>query len=157
MGFTGCVTRATLCPLSASDSLALFKRCIACGFSSLLVTQLCPTLCNPMDCSLLDCPCPWDSPGKDTGVGSHSLLQGIFLTQRYTSWFLMDWVHRSLAPGSEPSPYSPEEDTCETQLPGNGQRLPEGHRLPPPQLESRGWGERSEISFMPVPETHWYQ
>ena len=23
-------------------------------------------------------PCPWDSPGKNTGVGSHSLLQGIF-------------------------------------------------------------------------------
>ena len=26
-------------------------------------------------------PCPWDSPGKNTGVGCHSLLQGIFLTQ----------------------------------------------------------------------------
>ena len=25
--------------------------------------------------------CLWDSPGKNTGVGSHSLLQGIFLTQ----------------------------------------------------------------------------
>ena len=25
--------------------------------------------------------CPWDSPGKNTGVGSHFLLQGIFLTQ----------------------------------------------------------------------------
>ena len=25
--------------------------------------------------------CPWNSPGKITGVGSHSLLQGIFLTQ----------------------------------------------------------------------------
>ena len=25
--------------------------------------------------------CPWDSPGKNTGVGSHSPLQGIFLTQ----------------------------------------------------------------------------
>ena len=25
---------------------------------------------------------PWDSPGKSTGVGCHSLLQGIFLTQR---------------------------------------------------------------------------
>ena len=25
--------------------------------------------------------CPWDSPGKDTGVGSLSLLQGIFPTQ----------------------------------------------------------------------------
>ena len=25
--------------------------------------------------------CPWDSPGTNTGVGCHSLLQGIFLTQ----------------------------------------------------------------------------
>ena len=36
-----------------------------------LVAQSCPTLCNPMDGS----PGPWSSPGKDTGVGSHSLLQ----------------------------------------------------------------------------------
>ena len=80
VGFTGCVTRATLCPLSASHSLALFKRCIACGFSSLLVTQLCPTLCDPMDCSLPGSSCPCDSPGN-TGVGCHSLPQGIFPTQ----------------------------------------------------------------------------
>ena len=25
--------------------------------------------------------CPWNSPGKNTEVGCHSLLQGIFLTQ----------------------------------------------------------------------------
>ena len=25
--------------------------------------------------------CPWDSPGKSTGMGYHFLLQGIFLTQ----------------------------------------------------------------------------
>ena len=25
--------------------------------------------------------CPWDSPGKNTGVGCHFLLQRIFLTQ----------------------------------------------------------------------------
>ena len=25
--------------------------------------------------------CPWDSPGKNTGVGGRSLLQGILLTQ----------------------------------------------------------------------------
>ena len=25
--------------------------------------------------------CPWDSPGKNTGMGCHSLLQGIFLAQ----------------------------------------------------------------------------
>ena len=26
-------------------------------------------------------PCSWDSPGKNTGVGCHFLLQGIFPTQ----------------------------------------------------------------------------
>ena len=25
--------------------------------------------------------CPWNTPGKNTGVGCHSLLQGIFPTQ----------------------------------------------------------------------------
>ena len=25
--------------------------------------------------------CPWNSPGKNTGVGCHSVLQGIFPTQ----------------------------------------------------------------------------
>ena len=29
--------------------------------------------------------CPWNSPGKNTGVGSHSLLQGISPTQRSNS------------------------------------------------------------------------
>ena len=28
--------------------------------------------------------CPWNSLGKNTGVGDHSLLQGIFLTQGWT-------------------------------------------------------------------------
>ena len=32
--------------------------------------------------------CPWDSPGKNTGVGCHSLLQGIFLTQGPNPSFL---------------------------------------------------------------------
>ena len=40
--------------------------------------QLCLTLCDPMDHSLL---CPWDSPNKNTRVGCHALLQGIFPTQ----------------------------------------------------------------------------
>ena len=44
------------------------------------VSQLCPTLWKTIDCParLL---CPWDSPGKNTGVGCHALLQGIFPTQ----------------------------------------------------------------------------
>ena len=43
--------------------------------------QSCPTLCNPMNCSPPGVLCPWDSPGKNTGVDRHSLLQGIFPTQ----------------------------------------------------------------------------
>ena len=39
-------------------------------------------LCNPMDCNLQSSSCPLNSPGKNTGVGCHFLLQGIFLTQR---------------------------------------------------------------------------
>ena len=31
---------------------------------------------------------PWDSPGKNTGMGSHSFLQGIFPTQRSNSCLL---------------------------------------------------------------------
>ena len=33
-------------------------------------------------------PSPWNSPGKNTRVGCHSLLQGIFLTQRLNPGFL---------------------------------------------------------------------
>ena len=42
--------------------------------------QLCPTLCNPMDYSPLGFSVHGNSPGKNTGVGCHALLQGIFLT-----------------------------------------------------------------------------
>ena len=32
--------------------------------------------------------CPWDSPGKNTGVGCHALLQGVFPTQGWNSHLL---------------------------------------------------------------------
>ena len=37
--------------------------------------QSCPTLCDPRDSSPTRLPRPWDSPGKNTGVGCHCLLQ----------------------------------------------------------------------------------
>ena len=37
--------------------------------------QSCPTLCDPIDGSPPGPPRPWDSPGKNTGVGCHFLLQ----------------------------------------------------------------------------------
>ena len=50
------------------------------------VAQSCPTLCNPMDYTvhgILQARIlgPWNSPGKNTEVGCHSLLHGIFSTQ----------------------------------------------------------------------------
>ena len=52
-----------------------------------LVAQLCPTFCDPMDCSPARHLCSppgtsihGDSPGRNTGVGCHALLQGIFPT-----------------------------------------------------------------------------
>ena len=38
--------------------------------------------------------CPWDFPGKNTEVGCHALLQGIFLTQRlHCRWILYSLSH----------------------------------------------------------------
>ena len=39
------------------------------------------TLCDPMNCSLLGSSVHGDSPGKNTRVGCHAFLQGIFPTQ----------------------------------------------------------------------------
>ena len=46
-----------------------------------LVTQSCLTLWDPMDCNLPGSSVHGKSLGKNTGVGCHSLLQGIFPTQ----------------------------------------------------------------------------
>ena len=45
------------------------------GWKKVKVAQLCQILCNSMDYS------PWNSPNQNTGMGSLSLLQGIFPTQ----------------------------------------------------------------------------
>ena len=49
--------------------------------SVLLVVLSCPTLCDLMDRSPPGSSVHGDSPGKNIGVGCHSLLQGIFPTQ----------------------------------------------------------------------------
>ena len=56
----------------------------------------CLILCNPMDCSPPGASVPWDYPGKNTGVGCHALLQGIFLTWGSNLCFL-HWRADSLS------------------------------------------------------------
>ena len=64
--------------------------------ASVKAAQLCPTLRDPVDYS------PWTSPGKNTGVGCCSFLQGIFPTQRsnqfliYHKQILYHWAIREV-------------------------------------------------------------
>ena len=51
-----------------------------CLYSAVL-SQSHLTLCDPMDCSPSGSSVHGDSPGKNTRVGCHALLQGIFPTQ----------------------------------------------------------------------------
>ena len=53
-----------------------------------LVTKSYITLCDPMDCSLPGSSAHGDSAGQNTGVGTRSLLQGIFLTQELNQGLL---------------------------------------------------------------------
>ena len=65
-----------------------------------LVTQSCLTLCDLMDCSPSGSSVHGGSPGKNTGVGCHALLQGIFPTQgsnpvlQHCRWILYHLNHQ---------------------------------------------------------------
>ena len=59
-------------------TLSSSSRCVHVRAKSL---QWCPALCAPLDWSPPVSSCPWESPGKDTRVGCHALLQGIFPPQ----------------------------------------------------------------------------
>ena len=75
-----------ICEIPWNNFLSIFSNC-ACA-------QLYPTLSNSLDCS------PWNFPGKNTGVGCHFLLQGIFPIQEsdphvlgllHYRWILYYW------------------------------------------------------------------
>ena len=105
-----------------------------------LVAQSCPTLCDPMDCSLPGSSVHGDSPGKNTGVGCHALLQGIFpprdwtqassITGRFfTNWAIREaqehcsgWLIPSPGdlskPGIEPGIPSLQAGSLPAELPG---------------------------------------
>ena len=64
-----------------------------------LVAQSCLTLCDPMDYSLLGSSVHRDSPGKNTSMGCHALLQGIFPPQGSNPGLLAALQADSLPPG----------------------------------------------------------
>ena len=62
-------------------AIALLLDCEVSRMPLCLVAQSCPTLCDPMDCSLPGSSVHWDSPSKNTEVGGHALLWKIFPIQ----------------------------------------------------------------------------
>ena len=87
-----------------------------------MLSPSCPTVCDPMDCSPPGSSVHGDSLGKNSGVGCHFLLQGIFSTQGLNSLSLslLHWQAGSLplAPPGKPLttvtmadiPWSPENE-----------------------------------------------
>ena len=74
--------------------------------------------------------CPWDSPGKNTGVGCHFLLQGVFLTQGWNPCLLHCW--QILEHGSQGSAWWPV--VCKwSQLPKRAYSHPQtsSHEISP--------------------------
>ena len=85
-----------------SISLQLPCVCVCvcvCVCARALVAWSCPIPYDPIDWSPPGSSCLWDSPGKNTGVSCHFLLQGIFLTQG-SNPHLLHWQMDSLP--SEP-------------------------------------------------------
>ena len=63
--------------IQQSDSIIINNLCMyACVLSCSVVSDS----LQPHGLQLTRLLCPWDFPGKNTDVGSHSLLQGIFPT-----------------------------------------------------------------------------
>ena len=99
----------TILPQDSESQYRVLRYIVCvCGRVCVLVTQLCPILCNPLDCSPPGSLVHGDSPGKNTGVGCHFLLQGIFITQGSNlrllcplHWQVDSWP---LAPPGKPDP-----------------------------------------------------
>ena len=76
LAFMWCLLDRLVCQWIFSTCLTQHLTDPACVLSCFSRVRLCATLWT-VTCRALS----WDSPGKNTGVGSHSLLQGVFPTQ----------------------------------------------------------------------------
>ena len=100
MAFSGCSVVIWSQPVFGFTSYSIHF------VDAFLVALSCPTLCDPINCSPPGSSVHGDSPGKNTGVGCHALLQGIFSTQGLNPSLLhlLHWQAGSLplAPSGKP-------------------------------------------------------
>ena len=108
----------------------------ACSVASVVCDSLWPHGLQPT--RLL---CPWDSPSKNTAVGCHALLQGIFLTQGLNSRL----------------PASPalQVDILPTEPPGKPEfEVPDGKSSGKIYQEVKGWDLNLQ-SGLKYPSCYW--
>ena len=130
------------------------------------VTQPCLTLCNPMDYTVYS---PWNSPGQNTGVGSLSLLQGIFPTQgsnpglphcrqilyqlsHQGSPRILEWVACPISRGSS-WPRNLSRVLCPKNSPGKNTGAWRSHREVHGGCEESDTTERLTFHFHTLPGT----
>ena len=109
------------------------------------VAQSCLTLCDPHGLYS-----PWDPPGQNTGVGSLSLLQGIFPTYGsnpglpHCRWILYQLSHRNIWVFVEKALCSPLSDLS---IPWLGDSNGEMVAIPPPIHLWKAWTTFSYLSL----------
>ena len=108
-------------------------------------TQSCPTLCDFIVC-------PWNSLGKHTGVGCHSLLQGTFPTQGWNPGLLprRQTLYQPSHRGSidDTGLWTIPQPPCRTAVPGTHSHSRLGIDCPLIDISSP--------HNTPVPGRHWY-
>ena len=95
--------------------------------------QSCPTLCNPRRRQTTRLPRPWDSPGKNTGVGCHFLLHAWKWKVKVKSF---SHVQLSVTPWTAPHQAPPSMGFSRQEY-WSGVPLPSPGDLPDPGTEPR--------------------
>ena len=100
--FLACGAIFSLCPhmvIPLCASVSILPLCICCC----TFVKLCLTLLQPHGLQPFRLLCPCNFPGKNTGVGCHCLLQGIFPTQG-SNPHLLHWQVDSLLVNTREAP-----------------------------------------------------
>ena len=88
-------TQANQCILAKLHAFHDWNLCICVCVCVSLVTQSCLTL-RPYGLQPPRLLCPWDFSGKNTGMGCHFFLQGIFPTQGLNTRLLQFHIGRQI-------------------------------------------------------------
>ena len=122
--------------------------CCCCCITSVVSDSV-----RPHRWQLTRLPCPWDSPGKNTGVGCHFLLQGIFPTQGSNPGLLHS---RQTLLTSEPPGKSKVKEEREESWPKTQHSKSKDHSIWSHHFMANRWGNNanSDSLYFPGLQNH---